>query len=151
MRRMSDALVAIVSALGFLVGFATLWCAVNGLLAVLSGWRSFAGEFRARQPPTGRPYKWVSGRIGAFVPVNYRSVLGVAVDVHGFELSVMPLFALFSPRLRIPWTKVESVVEKKFLWMRYVVVTVRGYAPRIELAGLAGEAVEAAYRQAGTR
>lgn len=91
--------------------FVGLWLFVTGLLTLTSGWRLLAAKYLTRQPSTGRRFYGVSASIGA-VPfaVNYNNCLTVFVANGGFYIQPIFIFALFSPRLFIPWRDVQ--VEK---------------------------------------
>jgi hypothetical protein len=102
----------------FLPLFALMWFGIGGLLSVLSGWWSLASRFPAADSIKGENYRFVSGSMGlGFFPVNYGSCLFVTINEKGFRVAILFLFRFLSPPLFIPWAQVESVAEKRFLFM----------------------------------
>lgn len=100
----------------FPVFFITMWCGVCFLLSRLSGWASLAEYFRLKQPFSGERKHFRSGMVGW---VGYRSCLTVGVNREGLYLAVMPIFALGSPPLFIPWKSVTSIKkQKRFFFMQ---------------------------------
>lgn len=114
----------------FIPFFALMWFVIGGGLALLSGWWSLASRFRAVGAVAGKRLRLVSGSMGVrFLPVNYGNCLFVTVNDKGFRLGILFLFRFLSPPLFIPWERVESVVEKRFLFMRYAAVRIRETGP----------------------
>jgi hypothetical protein len=133
----------------FPVFFLLLWAGITGLLAILSGWASLAGYFRADGQLEGERFRFVSGSMGArLFPVNYRGSLFLTVNQAGFRLAIFFPFRLLSPPLFIPWKAVASVESKRLLFFRYVVVRLRDQWPTISIRGAAGREVEVAYGRA---
>ncbi len=132
----------------FLPFFVFLWVCIAVLLATLGGWAGLAQWYRAVQPLEGQRFRFVSGSMGASAfPVSYGGCLFVTVGEAGFGLSVLFLFRLFSPPLFIPWSAVESVQEKRFLFSRYTAIRLRGRWPTISFRGAAGEEISRVYAQ----
>jgi len=130
----------------FIPFFAVMWLAIGGALALLSGWWSLASHFRAGGAVAGKRFRFVSGSMGIrFLPVNYGNCLFVTVNDKGFRLAVLFLFRFLSPPLFIPWERVESVVEKRFLFMRYAAIRIRENWPNLSLYGKAGKGILEAY------
>jgi hypothetical protein len=125
--------------------FVLMWLGITALLSRVSGWSSLAERFRALEPASGESFHFVSGSMGGSLPVNYRSCLSVAVSDRGFHLSMLFLFRLGSPPLFIAWADVESIEEKRFMFMRSVVIRVRNQWPTIAIRGGAGDRIKAAY------
>lgn len=134
----------------FLPLFAALWFCVTGLLSHLGGWARLARTYRAEETQEGERFRFVSGSMGnRFLPVNYGNCLFVTVNARGVRISILLPFRFQSPPLYLPWSDIESVSERRFLFLfRSVVVTVRGHWPRITLWGGVGESVARFY---GTR
>lgn len=135
----------------FLPLFAAMWFGIGGLLAHLGGWARLATCFRAVAPASGERFRFVSGSMGLrFIPVSYGSCLFVSVNESGLHLSLFPLFRFQSPPLFIPWSRVQSVEEKTFLFTPYVVVRVRDHWPTIAVWGNAGRCIAKAFKNASS-
>jgi hypothetical protein len=129
--------------------FVTLWLAVCATFAFLSGWRSLATRFLAKERPNGERFRIVSGTIGhRFVPVNYHNCLSVVVTPNGLHLSILWPFRFMSPPLFIRLSDIESVEQKRFLWTTYNVIVVKRQWVRISLWGKSGVAVRKAFTAA---
>jgi hypothetical protein len=82
----------------------------------------------------------VTGSIGMrLLPLNYRHCLFATINDMGFHLAILFLFRFLSPPLFISWLQVESVVEKRLLFMRYAAVKIRGHWPTVSISGNAGK------------
>lgn len=126
----------------FLAFFAAMWFGACGLLAVLSGWASFASEWRALAEPKGDRFRMRSGSIGMrFFPVGYGNCLTVTVSEQGLGLSLLFLFRFMCPPLFIPWSQIASVKEGRFLFVQHVVVQPANHWSRIKLYGAVAERV----------
>jgi hypothetical protein len=126
-----------------------MWFAIGGFLALLSGWWSLASRFSAAGAILGERFRFVSGSMGLrFFPVNYGNCLFITVNDEGFRLTILFVFRFLSPPLFIPWTGVESVVEKRFLFMRYAAIRIRENWPRLSFYGKAGKSILEAYARA---
>ena len=136
----------------FFLLFAVMWFTISALLSHIGGWSSLAAHFRAAQPPTGEHFHFVSGSMGAkFFPVSYGGCLFVATNEDGFHLSILLPFRFWSPPIFIPWSQVESVEEKRRLFVRYTVVRVRDQWPSISIRGRAGQSIKAWYAVASSQ
>jgi hypothetical protein len=132
--------------LWFVLLFAGMWLFITAVLSRASGWASLAAQFRATQPAGGENFRFVSGSVGKKgFPVSYRNCLSVSVSERGFGLAMLFFFRFQSPALFIPWSHVESIVEKKLFFVRYVVVCLRNQWPVISLQGPAGKRVQEVY------
>lgn len=128
--------------------FAAIWLGISALLSRLGGWANLAGRFRALQPESGESFRFVSGAIDAnSFPVSYRGCLFVTVNSRGFHLSLLFLFRFQSPPLFIPWSEVESVEEKRFLFARRAVIRLRSQWPVISVYGSAGQSIAHAHKR----
>jgi hypothetical protein len=80
------------------------------------------------------------------LPVNYGNCLFVSVSRSGIRLSILFLFRFQSPPLFLPWVDVESVTERRLLFlMRYSEIILKGDWPRLSLYGAAGRAARRYY------
>ena len=130
----------------FLPLFVIMWFSICALLSRISGWSSLAKHHYATQPESGERFRFVSGSIGVkFLPVSYSSCLFFVVNNKGIHLSLLFLFRFQSPPLFIPWSQVESVEEKRFLFFRYTVIRVRNQWPILSVRGRVGESIMQAY------
>lgn len=126
--------------------FAVMWLGISALLSHVGGWSSLAADFRAEQPAIGESFRFVSGSVGAkFLPVSYGRCLFVVVNNEGFHLSILFPFRFQTPPLFIPWIQVETVEEKRFLFVRYTAIRVRNQWPNISIRGRAGQCIREAY------
>ena len=103
-------------AVGFPFFFISLWCGLCWLMSRISGWSALAKKFRAAHPFVGEKRHLQSGALGW---VNYRSCLTVGVGREGLYVSVLPLFAIGSPPLIIPWSSMHDIAKYKMLWLTY--------------------------------
>jgi hypothetical protein len=131
--------------------FAVMWFGITGLLAHVGGWASLASTFRATQPAIGERFRFVSGSMGAkFFPVSYGGCLFFAVSDTGIHLSILFPFRFLSPPLFIPWSQVESVTPKRFLFSRYTSIRVCDQWPTISVRGNASKFINEVYTRASS-
>ena len=136
----------------FLPGFVLIWVAITGLLATLSGWSSLATQFRADQTIEGERFRFASASLGRrWLPVSYGNCLFFTVAPGGLSLSILFLFRLLSPPLFVPWSKVESIKEGRFLFMRFTVVRIAGHWSQLKVYGRLGQQVMAARKSASAK
>lgn len=129
--------------------FVAMWLVITGLLARFSGWASLATPFRAESRPEGERFRFVSGSLGRqFLPVSYGNCLFVTVNPKGLYLSILFPFRFQGPPLFVPWSRVESAVEQRFLLVPYVVITIRDHWARISLRGASGRSAKEFYEAA---
>jgi hypothetical protein len=130
----------------FIPLFALMWFAISGLLSLLGGWWSLASRFPVEEEIQGERFRFVSGSMGLpFVPVNYGNCLFLTINDQGFRLGILFLFRFLSPPLFIPWASVDSVVEKRFLLMRYTAIRIRENWPVVSFYGKAGKRILETY------
>ena len=130
----------------FLPAFVAMWLVITGLLAHLGGWASLAALFRVESRPEGERFRFVSGSIGGrFLPVSYGNCLFVTVSPKGLYLSILFLFRFQSPPLFVPWSRVETVVERRMLLVSYVDIRIRDHWARISLRGASGRRAKEFY------
>jgi hypothetical protein len=85
--------------------------------------------------------RWQSAKIGS---VAYHHCLGFAFSPIGFYLKVHPaiLFAFSHPSLRIPWSSIKSVEERRCMWSS--VLEIRLTEPDIKILVVKNALTEAA-------
>jgi hypothetical protein len=116
-----------------------MWVSICVLVSLYSGWFSLARTYRRRGAATGERFYFASGTLGLpVVPVSYSSVLFVSVGPAGLALSVLFPFRLLHPPIMIPWSHVESVVQRRLFFFSSSVIRVHDHWPRIRLLGAAG-------------
>jgi hypothetical protein len=129
-----------------------MWFGITGLLANLGGWAHIARSYPVGAAPSGRRFSFVSGSMGMrFLPVHYGNCLFLDVGVSGFRLSILLPFRFLAPPMFIPWPDVTSVTTKKFLFVSYVVITIRDQWPTISIRGRAGRCIQETYSLGGAR
>ncbi len=109
---------------GFAIFFVALWCFVCFSISILGGWFSLSGRFRALAEPCGDiktagPFFY---GVKMRFRINYSSVIRLAAAEDALYLSVLFLYRVGHPPLRIPWTEIK-MAGTKFLWWRYVLLT----------------------------
>ena len=80
-----------------------------------------------------------------FFPVNYGNCLFLTINERGFRLRILFPFRFLSPPLFVPWASIDSVVEKRFLLMRYAAIRIRENWPVISFYGKAGKRILEVY------
>lgn len=119
--------------------FVLMWLAISGLLALISGWHGLAGQFPDQPSATGERFRFAAAAIGwPWLPVSYSGCLFLTFAPGGMRMSILFPFRLLSPPMFIPWTAVESIVERRLLFWRSTVLTLRDNGTRIRLYGPAG-------------
>lgn len=132
--------------------FVVMWFFIGAVLSRISGWASLATHFRATQAESGERFRFASGSMGVrFFPVSYGGCLFLSVNNDGLHLSIMFPFRFQCPPLFIPWSQLESVEEKRFLFFRYTVIHLRNQWPIISVRGRAGEFIKKAYTSASSK
>lgn len=130
----------------FLPFFAVMWFLVCGVLAALSGWASLARGFRSVQPIQGERFRFASAAIGKrWFRVSYSGCLFFTVAPTGLGLSLFLPFRVMSPALFIPWSQVESVSVKRFLFMQSTVLRIHGQWSQVKVYGRPGVSIAKAY------
>lgn len=133
----------------FLPLFVVMWLLMTGLLAHLGGWASLASMFRAQDRISGERFRFASGTLGRrFLPVSYGNCLFVTINSQGLYLSILFPFRFQSPPLFVPWSRVQSIQEKRILSFRYWLIEVRDHWSRITLRGAPGRRAKEAYEAA---
>lgn len=116
----------------FPIFFPVFWLTVLFLLSRIGGWGRLAEKYKCDDTATINWHGFCSGMVGA---VRYRSCLWIGTGVEGLYLKTGPLFLYraFHQPLRIPWSAVESLSEKKVLWLRYMEVKLTGSTVKVSL------------------
>jgi hypothetical protein len=141
----------LVEAQWFLPFFLIMWLGISGLLAVIGGWSSLSTLYRADTPAEGERFYFRSGSLGrGSFPVSYGGCLFPTINSQGLYLSIFLPFRFLSPPLFIPWSKVESIDLRRFLFFTYVVITLRDHWARISLRGAPGIKAKEEYEKAQT-
>jgi hypothetical protein len=101
---------------GFIVYFCLLWLLVCFVLSLASGWRSLYNSF----PISNRSLPKMSLTNGQFrYIVGYHNVLRLGSDRDGLYLAILFLFRFRHPTLFVPWSEIEILPEKSFLFFRW--------------------------------
>jgi len=105
--------VVLVSAVGFVLYFAALWCFILWGISRTCGWRRLAERFGDTSSFHGEITRFCSARIGF---ANYTGALRVGATDLGLYLAPMRFFRPFHPPLLIPWTEVEADAREARTW-----------------------------------
>ena len=128
--------------------FVLMGVTICSLLSLIGGWHELAQQYRASTDNPGKKFRSVSGAVGwKFFPVNYGNCLVATVGNAGLGLSILFLFRILHPRLFIPWSAIESVEQRRFLFMRRTAITIRGFSRRVVLFGRVGEEVSEVFNK----
>ena len=107
----------------FAVLFVPLWCASSLWVSWVSGWRMLARRFKYQS----EPYRDIEST-GSFISVYMRFwsyygglVLSTAAD-DALYVSMMFLFRIGHPPLRIPWDEIR-LGRTKFFFRTFIVLT----------------------------
>lgn len=108
----------------FPVWFIAVWCLVCIVISRLSGWHALARRSRSDSQPS-----WEIRSAGPlFYTVyfrfwcHYSSVIRLTTAEDALYMSVLFLFRIGHPPLRIPWSEI-ALNRTNRLWLRYVVLT----------------------------
>ena len=109
---------------GFAVFFIALWCSICYLISFMSGWLTLARRFRSESDPFGDtrnagPYFYT---VYLRYWTHYSSVIRLTAAEDALYLSVLLIFRIGHPPLRIPWKEITFSRTRRF-WFRYVVLT----------------------------
>jgi hypothetical protein len=108
---------------GFAIFFATLWCSASFLMSAISGWFALSRRFRKQSEPYGETK--TAGPFFYTVYTRYWSHYGSAIRLtaapDALYLSVLFLFRVGHPPLRIPWNEIALSRIRRF-WRWYVVM-----------------------------
>lgn len=101
--------------MGFILYLCLIWSAVIFSLSFISGWRKLQGSFPAQKGPRLK-YSLASGTFRYVV--GYHNVLWLRSDRDGLHLAISIAFRLGHPDLFIPWSEIEILPKRRFLFFR---------------------------------
>ena len=113
-----------ITPLGIAIFFVALWCAICYLISFLTGWFALARRFRMQSEPygdlkTAGPFFYtVYMRFWS----RYSSVIRLTAASDALYGSVLFLFRIAHPPLRIPWDQIRFS-RTKFFFRTYCVLT----------------------------
>jgi hypothetical protein len=109
---------------GFVVFFVTFWCSICFFISMMGGWFTLSRRFKRQSEPYGeiRSAGPLFYGVKMRFRVNYGNVIRITSADDALYLSMLFLFRIGHPPLRIPWTEIK-LERTKFLWLRYVVLT----------------------------
>jgi hypothetical protein len=109
---------------GFAVLFVALWCLIPLIVSFVGGWHRLSLRFRAQSEPYGDTR--TAGPFSYGVQMRYRLGYNNAIRITAAEdalyFSILFLFRIGHPPLRIPWNEIQIGRDKSF-WRRYIVLT----------------------------
>lgn len=110
--------------LGAVLFFAAFWCAISYLIGFSGGWRALGRRFRRQSEPYGETKS--AGPFFYTVRMrwwgSYSSVVRLTAASDALYASVLFLFRVGHPPLRIPWDEIRCG-KTKFFFRTYVVLT----------------------------
>lgn len=134
---MSEALIAILSAIGFVVLFPVFWMAIVFLISRIGGWAGLAERFTTDQKPSGDQFSLASLRLGYFG--NYSNCVNVAISAQGIRLHPIFLFRAGHKPLLIPWNAILELKQTRLWLFSITKLTIKGgdsfWRPSIALYG----------------
>jgi hypothetical protein len=110
--------------IGFVLFFVVVWCTVCVLVSSLAGWFALARRFKKQSEPSGEirtagPFFYaVYMRFWG----QYSSVLRLTAASDALYVSIMFLFRIGHPPLRIPWEEIRFG-RTKFFFRTYLMLT----------------------------
>lgn len=99
--------------------FPLMWVGALFILSRLGGWAQLAESYSCDDSSDAAWRACQSGMVGI---VSYKGCLWVGTAPDGLYLKTGPLFLFrpFHPPLRIPWHAIQSVSQRKQLWVSTV-------------------------------
>jgi len=113
--------------------FIAFWCAIGYLVSFLTGWLALARRFKKQSEPYGE----IRSAGPFFYTVymrfwgHYSSVIRLTAASDALYASVLFLFRIGHPPLRIPWDEIRFG-RTKFFFRTYIVLTL-GNAEKIPM------------------
>ncbi|HEX8711116.1 MAG TPA: hypothetical protein VF730_04525 [Terracidiphilus sp.] len=118
---------------GFAIFFVSLWCLTCFVISLFSGWLALSRRFRKDSEPLGE-----TRAAGPFFYTvymrfwgNYNNVIRLVATDDALYVSVLFLFRLGHPPLRIPWSEITFGRTRRF-FRSYIVLTL-GLQERIPM------------------
>ena len=108
----------------FPVFFVAVWTFVCLMIGSVSGWMALAKRFTRQSEPYGDTRTagpWFYSVYMRFW-THYSSLVHITAADDALYLSVLFLFRIGHPPLRIPWSEIRCS-RTKYFWRRYVVLT----------------------------
>ena len=109
---------------GIAIGFIALWCAIGYFVSFFTGWLALARRFKKQSEPYGEIRS-----AGPFFYTlymrfwgHYSSVIRLTAAGDALYASVLFLFRIGHPPLRIPWDEIRFG-RTKFFFRTYIVLT----------------------------
>jgi hypothetical protein len=110
--------------IGFIVFFLVLWCTVCFLISFITGWHALVRRFRKQSEPYGE-----TRTAGPFLYTvymrfwsHYGGVIRVTAAGDALYLSVLSLFRIGHPPLRVPWEEIQFK-RTRYLWLKLIQLT----------------------------
>jgi hypothetical protein len=108
----------------FAVFFVALWCLISLIVSFVGGWHKLSLRFRAQSEPYGDTR--TAGPFFYGVQMKYRlgynNVIRITAAEDALYLSILFLFRVGHPPLRVPWNEIR-IGRDKFLGRPYIVLT----------------------------
>jgi hypothetical protein len=133
------------------VFFLGLWVIVCGLVAVVGGWQTLSGDYRAPDdfilaPEDRLRMRSIQLRTVPLLPTRYGACITIGTTPRGLYLHPSILLRPFHPPLLIPWAAVEELTDGHFIWSQWTDVGLRGTDTRIRLFGRVGDLVRSKWQ-----
>jgi len=139
------------SQLGFLIFFIGVWCGINVILSLVSGWFQLSKKFSC---PTDFQTKYSCGlttmALGIpYFSVNYSHCIFVHIGDAGIRVSILFIFRILSPPILIPWSEMESVRRVRYMLFNTTVIKLRNENRRFRFFWGTGETIFEMCKQKG--
>jgi hypothetical protein len=113
-----------VATLLVVICFIALWCAIGFLVSFISGWLALSRRFKRQSEPYGETK--TSGPLFYTVYMrfwgHYSSVIRLTAASDALYVSILFLFRIGHPPLRIPWDEIRFN-RTNFFFRTYIVLT----------------------------
>jgi hypothetical protein len=120
----SSPFVWITAPVGAVACFVVFWCAICFLIGLLSGWSALGARYRKQSEPDGEvktagPFSYtVYMRFWS----HYSGVIRLAAAEDALYASVLSIFRVGHPPLRIPWEEIE-MSRTRYFWLKQIQLT----------------------------
>jgi hypothetical protein len=131
------------SPIQFLLFFGAMWCSVNILLSLISGWYQISKKFPSPEDfQTTQSYRLTSMTLGVpFFPVSYNHCIFVLIGDAGIRISILFLFRILSSPILIPWSEIKSVNRSRYMLVNSTVINLKNDNRRFRFYWKTGEAI----------